>query len=149
MKALWVMAAVSLGLMGSIGPVSAQRGGDGYGYRERGYGEAERGGYRARDYEDRGRDNGYRRRSDEYGGYGETGRGGYGTRDYEDRGRDYGYGRRNDEYGGYGKRQYGFDESQYLRCNPDVRRAIERGQMESAIAHYKVFGRREGRRLSC
>lgn len=146
MNAFWVIAAVGLSLIGSIGSASAQRGGDGYGYRERGYGEAERGGYRARDYGDQGRDYGYRQRND---GYGEAERGGYRARDYGDRARDYGYRQRNDEYDRYGRRQYGFDESQYLRCNPDVRRAIERGQMESAAAHYKVFGRREGRRLSC
>lgn len=52
------------------------------------------------------------------------------------------------EYG-YRDRGYGFDESEYLRCNPDVRRAVMRGQMESGSTHYQVFGRREGRRLSC
>lgn len=58
-------------------------------------------------------------------------------------GRDYGY-----EGRGYGG-GYGFDEREYLRCNPDVRRAVRRGQMESGIVHYQVFGRYEGRRLSC
>lgn len=103
MKAFWVMAAVGLSLMGSLGPVSAQRGGD-YGYG-------------GRDDRDRG-----------YGGR---------DRDYDDRDR------------GSRGRDYGFNEREYLRCNPDVRRAVNNGQMESAAAHYKVFGRREGRRLSC
>lgn len=76
----------------------------------------------------RGYDDGYRSRDD-----------GYRDRDgdFRDRGR------------GYGRRDYGFDEAEYLRCNPDVRRAVNRGQMESGAAHYRVFGRREGRRLSC
>ena len=60
--------------------------------------------------------------------------------------------------GGYGggpdrgpqrERGYAFDEGEYLRCNPDVRRAIRNGEMESAMAHYQRHGRREGRRLSC
>ncbi|KQQ44411.1 hypothetical protein ASF58_20970 [Methylobacterium sp. Leaf125] len=78
-------------------------------------------GYRGRDEGYRGRDDGYRDRDG----------------DFRDRGR------------GYGRRDYGFDEGEYLRCNPDVRRAVNRGQMESGAAHYRVFGRREGRRLSC
>lgn len=102
MKAIYAVAAVGLGLMGSIASVSAQP----YGSRDYGY-------------EERGR--------------------GYGGRDYddEDRGR------------GYGRRDYGFDEREYLRCNPDVLRAVRRGQMESGAAHYQTFGRRERRRLSC
>jgi hypothetical protein len=60
--------------------------------------------------------------------------------------RDSGYGERGRSYGG---REYGFDEGEYLRCNPDVLRAVRRGQMESGAAHYRVFGRRERRRLSC
>jgi hypothetical protein len=69
-------------------------------------------------------------------------------RGYEDgyRGRDGDF---RDRGRGYGRRDYGFDEGEYLRCNPDVRRAVNRGQMESGAAHYRVFGRREGRRLSC
>lgn len=77
-----------------------------------------------------------------YGGYD---RGGYdrggGYRD--DYGRDRGY--REERRGG----GYAFDEREYLRCNPDVRRAVARGQMESAIAHYRTFGQRERRRLTC
>ncbi|GJD33784.1 hypothetical protein [Methylobacterium aerolatum] len=76
-----------------------------------------------------------------YGGGGYEGRGyegrGYGGGGYEDRG----YGGRG--YGG------GFDERDYLRCNPDVLRAVRRGQFESGLHHYRTFGRRERRRLSC
>ena len=46
-------------------------------------------------------------------------------------------------------RGYGFDEREYLLCNPDVRRAVNRGQFESAFEHYQKHGRREGRRISC
>lgn len=76
------------------------------------------------------------------GGYG----GGYGERDrgYDDRDRGYG-----DRGRGGGGGRYAFDEDEYLRCNPDVRRAVNRGQMESGLVHYRTFGRREGRRLSC
>ncbi|CAX27257.1 MAG: hypothetical protein MIN69_21980 [Methylorubrum extorquens] len=107
MKAIYAVAAVGLGLMGSITSVSAQP----YGSRDYGY-------------EERGR--------------------GYGGRDYDDEDRGRGYGGR-----GYGRRDYGFDEREYLRCNPDVLRAVRRGQMESGAAHYQTFGRRERRRLSC
>ena len=107
MKAIYAVAAVGLGLMGSIASVSAQP----YGSRDYGY-------------EERGR--------------------GYGGRDYDDEDRGRGFGGR-----GYGRRDYGFDEREYLRCNPDVLRAVRRGQMESGAAHYQTFGRRERRRLSC
>ncbi|SDN44671.1 hypothetical protein SAMN05216360_108165 [Methylobacterium phyllostachyos] len=107
MKALLTAAAVSIGILGVVGPVTAQPRpyDDGYGYRDRGY--------RDRDYDDR--DRGYRDRDDYRGG----------------------------------RAAYGFDEREYLRCNPDVRRAIANGQMESGAAHWRVFGRKEGRRLSC
>ncbi|SFL22278.1 hypothetical protein [Methylobacterium pseudosasicola] len=77
---------------------------------------------------------------------------GYGGRGYDDRDRDDDYRGRDRGYRdrGYGERAYGgFDEREYLRCNPDVRRAVANGQMESGAAHYRTFGRREGRRLSC
>jgi hypothetical protein len=75
-------------------------------------------------------------------------------------GRDYGYEERGgpryrerDNYEERGPRSRGrenaFDERTYLRCNPDVRRAVVNGQMESGWAHYQKHGRREGRRLSC
>ena len=106
MKALRIIAAVSLGLMGSVGSLSAQPyGGSGYGYGE---GYRERGRARDRDF------------------------------DEDDRERRPAY-----------REQSGFDEREYLRCNPDVRRAISSGQMRSAFAHYQTFGRREHRRLSC
>jgi hypothetical protein len=44
---------------------------------------------------------------------------------------------------------YGFDERDYLRCNPDVRAAVRRGEFRSGFHHYQTFGRREGRRLHC
>lgn len=79
-------------------------------------------------------------------GYEERGRG-YG-RDDRYRERDRGYDDRDDRYRERG-RGYGFNEREYLRCNPDVLQAVRRGQMESGALHYRVFGRREGRRLSC
>jgi len=107
MKAIYAVAAVGLGLMGSIASASAQP----YGSRDYGYEERSRG---------------------------------YGGRGYDDEDRGRGYGGR-----GYGRRDYGFDEREYLRCNPDVLRAVRRGQMESGAVHYQTFGRRERRRLSC
>ncbi|MGU3538623.1 hypothetical protein [Methylobacterium sp. A54F] len=80
---------------------------------------------------------------------------GYRDRDYgrEYGGRDRGYRDRDDDdyrgRRGYGGGSVAFDAREYMRCNPDVRRAVERGQVTSAIDHYRVFGRREGRRLSC
>ena len=78
----------------------------------------------------------------------------YGERDYgyRDRGDPRDYRRRDDDedrprYRNRG--DYAFDEREYLRCNPDVRKAIVNGQMESGLAHYRTFGRREGRRLTC
>jgi hypothetical protein len=65
----------------------------------------------------------------------------YGDRDYDDRGR----GRMDRDRG----QNVGFDEREYLRCNADVRRAVERGTMPSGAVHYRTFGRKEGRRLSC
>ena len=38
-----------------------------------------------------------------------------------------------------------FDEAGYLRLNPDVRLALERGQIQSGHAHYLRFGMAEGR----
>ncbi|MET0257031.1 MAG: hypothetical protein ABW179_00485 [Methylobacterium sp.] len=80
----------------------------------------------------------------------------YGGRDYGYEGRGDGYRQRDRdyderEYDGRDRRRGGFafDEREYLRCNPDVRRAVNRGTMESGAVHYRVFGRREGRRLSC
>lgn len=86
-------------------------------------------GFRDRDYESRDRGDGYRDRGD---GYRERGGGGGG-----------GGGNRERGYGG------GFDEREYLRCNPDVRRSVARGDTESGALHYRIYGRREGRQLSC
>ena len=63
-------------------------------------------------------------------------------------GRDYGY----REYRGDRDRDYGyrsFDERGYLRCNRDVRAAIDRGEFDSGLDHYRRYGRRENRRFSC
>lgn len=40
----------------------------------------------------------------------------------------------------------GFDEEDYLQENPDVRRAVRDGNIESGFAHYLEFGYLEGRR---
>ena len=109
MKALCVIVAVGLSLVGSMDSASAQP----YGGPDYGYGE--------RDYE-------YRDRGPRY------------------REPDYDYGERGPRYR---DRAYAFDEREYLRCHPDVRRAVRRGETESGWAHYQTFGRREGRRLSC
>lgn len=87
-----------------------------------------------------GRDDGYRERGD---GYQERGEGS------RERGRVYRDRDDDDEERGQGRRRYGFDEREYLRCNPDVRQAVNRGIMESGAVHYQTFGRRENRRLSC
>jgi hypothetical protein len=47
-----------------------------------------------------------------------------------------------------GERGAEFDEGEYLRCNPDVGEAVNRGTT-AAFQHYREYGRREGRRLSC
>jgi hypothetical protein len=84
----------------------------------------------------------------------------YGGPDYGYRDRDRGYRDRDEGYGergpGYRERDrgsrergFGFDERAYLRCNPDVARAVSRGTMDSGMAHYQTYGRREGRHLSC
>jgi hypothetical protein len=123
MKAFCATVAVGLGLMVSMGSASAQPyGRPGYGYEDRDYEYRERGPrYRERDY-------GYEERGPRY------------------RERDYGYEERGPRYRG---RRSGFDEGEYLRCNPDVRRAVRRGQVGSGTEHFLLHGRREGRRLSC
>ncbi|NEU11122.1 hypothetical protein G3T14_03130 [Methylobacterium sp. BTF04] len=132
MKTFCAIAAISLSLMGSVGFASAQS----YGGRDYGYGDRDdrdRGrGSRDRDYDDRDRGRGNGERSRDYGDRQNSG----GRQDFG--------GRQNS-----GGRQNGFDESAYIRCNPDVRQALANGQLTSAFAHYQKFGRREGRRLSC
>jgi hypothetical protein len=66
-----------------------------------------------------------------------------------DRGYDRGYRDEYDRGPRRREREYAFDEREYLRCNPDVRRAVNRGLMESGYVHYRRHGRGEGRRLSC
>jgi hypothetical protein len=87
--------------------------------------------------------------------YGDRDRG-YRDRDrgYGERDRDRGYRERDRGYGerdrGYGGRRVEFDERDYLRCNPDVRRAVSQGKFGgSGWNHYQEYGRRENRRLSC
>lgn len=125
MKKLCAVIAIGIGL---VGPALAQP----YGYgRDGGYGRDE--GYRDRGYRDRDSDRrDYDRRDND--------RRDYGRRD-DDR-RDFG--RRDD-----GRRNAGFDEQEYLRCNPDVRRAVISGQAKSGLQHYRLFGIRENRKLSC
>lgn len=157
MRRLWVTALVGLSFLSAISSASAQRGGRDDGYDEREYGrrsDGERdGGVRGRGYDDddddddrpreRGRsyDNGYgnerRRRYDEDQDR-QPGRG-YDTDDRE----------RKRHRGSQEESEAKFDEDEYLRCNPDVARAVEQGQMRSGNTHYRTFGRREGRRLSC
>ncbi|MBV9076526.1 MAG: hypothetical protein JO048_03455 [Methylobacteriaceae bacterium] len=80
------------------------------------------------------------------GDYGYRERPDYDRRDYRER-REY---REREEYGERRReRGYGFNERDYLRCNPDVARAVRRGEAESGYQHFQLFGRREGRRLSC
>ena len=81
---------------------------------------------RGYDYEERGpryRDRDYQERGPRYRG-----------RDYEDR-------ERGPRRGGG---EFSFDEREYLRCNPDVRAAVARGQFPSGFDHYRGHGRREG-----
>jgi len=68
----------------------------------------------------------------------------YGDRDYGPRDRDYGP--RDRDYGRH--RGSWFDEREYLKCNPDVLRAVRRGET-TARRHYEQYGRREGRGVSC
>ncbi|GEP09622.1 hypothetical protein MMMDOFMJ_0707 [Methylobacterium gnaphalii] len=74
---------------------------------------------------------------------------GYDRRDYDRDYRDRGYNDRDYRGRERNRGDYAFDEREYLRCNPDVRRAIVNGQVTSGLAHYRTFGRRENRRLSC
>lgn len=173
MKTLWVTALVGLSLVGVMDSASAQRSGRDYGYdereddgrgdhedgsrrydnddrsrdRDRGY-DNDRGRERSRGYNDdqrreRGRsyDNDRDRERDRGNDEDQDRRRGRGYDD-DDRGRERGRGDREE-------RQAGFDEDEYLRCHPDVRRAVERGEMKSGEFHYRTFGRREGRRLTC
>ncbi len=72
---------------------------------------------------------------------------GYDRRDYDGRDRDYddrdrgGYRR---DYDRRGRGGFAFDEGEYLRCNPDVRRAVMRGQMPSGLTHYQSMDAAKG-----
>ena len=60
--------------------------------------------------------------------------------------RDYGY----EERGPRSRDgRYAFNEREYLRCNPDVLRAVRRGEIASGVQHYLTFGINEGRALGC
>ncbi|MET7243602.1 hypothetical protein ABZT49_09555 [Methylobacterium sp. EM32] len=144
MRKLGTMAVVGLTLIGAVGTATAQPyGSPDYGYRDRGD-------YRDRDY--RSRDSDYRDRDSR------DRRDDYGRRDdYRGRERDYGSRDRDRDYGSrdrdYGERNRGgaaaFNEREYLRCNPDVARAVLAGKMQSGQKHFQVHGFREGRKLSC
>lgn len=150
MKTLWITALVSLSLIGTVDSVLAQQGGRDYGYdareyggRDRGYDDDRRRGVDGDDdgRRDRGRGNDNDRGRERGRGYDED-RDRQRGRSYDDDDRERGRGNRED-------REAGFEEDEYLRCHPDVRRAVERGEMKSGEFHYKTFGRREGRRLTC
>jgi hypothetical protein len=120
MKSLCAVAALGLSLVASVGSTLAQPyGAPGYGYPDRDYRYEERG--------PRYRDRDYR--------YEEPGPR-YQER-YEER-------RPRSRDGGYA-----FNEREYLRCHPDVRRAVRRGELSSGTEHYLIYGRSEGRRLRC
>ena len=82
--------------------------------------------------------------------------GAVGTASAQSWGPDYGYRDRDRDYGARdrdrGSRDNGaaaFNEREYLRCNPDVARAVLAGKMESGYKHFRVHGFREGRKLRC
>ncbi|MCF4128858.1 hypothetical protein [Methylobacterium sp. SyP6R] len=135
MRTIGVVAVVGLGLIGAVGTASAQSWGPDYGSRDREY-RSRDGDYRDRDYRDRG----YRDRGDDYG-----------RRDDYRRDRDYGSRDRDRDYRDQGppRGAAAFNEREYLRCNPDVARAVLAGKMESGYKHFQVHGFREGRKLSC
>ncbi|KTS28378.1 hypothetical protein NS228_18875 [Methylobacterium indicum] len=143
MRTFGVMAVVGLGLLGAVGTASAQSWGPDYGYRDRDYRDRE---YRSRDSDYRDRD--YRDRRDDYGR-----RDDYRSRDrdygYRERDRDRDYGARDRDRGSRDNGAAAFNEREYLRCNPDVARAVLAGKMESGYKHFRVHGFREGRKLSC
>lgn len=152
MRRLWVTALVGLSFFGAMSSASAQRGGRDYGHDERDYGSrsyGERDGGGDRGYNDDDRP-GERGRSYDNGQSNERRR-----RYDEDRDRQPGRGYDNDDRrrkrnrGSQQEPEAAFDEEDYLRCNPDVAQAVERGQMPSGDFHYKTFGRREGRHLTC
>lgn len=155
MRTLWVTALVGLSFLGAISSASAQRGGRDYGHDEqeygsRSYGERDGGGH-GRGYDDddddRPRDRG---RSYDNGQDNERLRRYDGDRDRQPSHRyDNDARERKRNRGSQEEPEAEFDEDEYLRCNPDVAQAVERGQMQSGDFHYKTFGRRERRQLTC
>ena len=112
---------LGLALLGGAAPALAQPyGGRDYGYDRGDYGPRDRG------YGDRG--------------YGDRG---YGDRDRRDYDRDY------DRSSRGGRGDYAFNEEEYLRCNPDVRRAVIGRAIKSGLEHYRKVGMAEGRKLTC
>lgn len=154
MKTLWVSALVGLGLVSVMNSATAQRSGRDYGsdereYTGRGYDGRDNDGY-GRSYDDDDDDRPRQRgRSYDNGRNGERGRRYDEDRDRQ-RGREYDDDRgRERSRGSQEEPEAAFDEDEYLRCNPDVARAVKRGEMASGYLHYRTFGRREGRRLTC
>jgi SAM-dependent methyltransferase len=41
-----------------------------------------------------------------------------------------------------------FDETEYLKSNPDVDNAVKKGEFRSGLEHYKIYGENEGRMIS-
>ncbi|POR40067.1 hypothetical protein CRT23_25860 [Methylobacterium sp. V23] len=151
MRRLWVTALVGLSFLGALSSASAQRVGRDYDRDERSYGSRS---YGERDggYDDDDDDDGPRERGRSY----DNGQGNERRRRYdEDRDRHPSRGYDNNDRGRKRNRgseqepEAAFDEDEYLRCNADVRRAVEQREMASGEFHYRTFGRREKRQLTC
>ncbi|MBX9931364.1 MAG: hypothetical protein K2Y56_07475 [Methylobacterium sp.] len=130
MKTLRLAVLVGVSLTGMMDVATAQRGGQDYGYEDDHF--------QGRDDSDDDDDQSVERRRGDDGG----------RNDRRWRDDDADPGRKRDRR--YREEPHAdFDEDEYLRCHPDVRRAVERGEMKSGKFHYRQFGRREGRRLTC
>lgn len=141
MKTLWVTALVGLSLLGAVDAALAQRDGRDDGYEEREYGNRSYG-RRDHDRRDRSYDEDDRPRERSRGYDEDRDRQSSGRYDDDERGRQRGRGSQEEP-------NAEFDEDEYLRCNPDVRRAVERGEMASGEFHYRTFGRGEKRQFTC
>nr|WP_247636186.1 hypothetical protein [Methylobacterium sp. 37f] len=141
MKTLWVTALVGLSLLGAVDAALAQRDSRDDGYEEREYGNRS---YERRDYgrRDRSYDDDDRPRERSRGYDENRDRQRSGRYDDDDQGRQWGRGSQEEP-------DAEFDEDEYLRCNPDVRRAVKRGEMASGEFHYRTFGRNEKRQITC
>ncbi|KQP61234.1 hypothetical protein ASF39_00545 [Methylobacterium sp. Leaf108] len=151
MKTFWVSALVGvsfagLSLVAAIDQAVAQRGGPDYGYGTDEGDDRNRSDRRRRDNDDDRRR--YRDRTDEIDRNAERDRETDEDRDVR-RPRRYDNDDRMRDRGDQRAPRARFDEDEYLRCHPDVRRAVERGDLESGALHYRTFGRREGRKLTC